>query len=220
MRRALLIAAALAVALPGLADAQPRRPRREPRVEIGGGGGLAGGLDLGARDANLRSNSVANTPFRLFSTGTALNPAAAVEVRLGYRLTRRLTVEGSLGVARPTLTSSLSADVENAPPVEASETLTEYVIEGGGLWQLSTNTRRRWTPFVSGGGGVTRHVHEGRTLIESGVDGYAGGGLLYRWRPRAGLRLDGRVRFLSGGIADGQGVLPRGALTGSVFVTF
>ena len=73
---------------------------------------------------------------------------------------------------------------------------------------------------MSGGAGVARHVHDGQTLIESGVDGYAGGGILYALSPRVGLRLDGRVHFLNGGIAEGQGVSPRGALTGSIFVAF
>jgi hypothetical protein len=74
--------------------------------------------------------------------------------------------------------------------------------------------------IVSGGGGVARHVYDGNTLIESGVDGYAGGGLVYALSPRAGLRLDGRVHFLSGGVAEGQGVSPRGALSGGIFFTF
>jgi opacity protein-like surface antigen len=219
--RLLLFVVALLAVMPAPADAQARRTApRQPRIEVGVGAGFLGGLALGERDASLRSNNTTATPFRLFATDTKLDPVVGLEVRLGYRTTPRLTVEGTLGFARPTLTSSLSADAEGAAPVEATTTLTEYVITGGALWKLSVNPRRRWTPFVSGGAGVARHVHDGQTLIESGVDSYVGGGILYALNPRVGLRADGRVHFLKGGIAEGQGVSPRGALSGSVFVLF
>jgi hypothetical protein len=220
MRRLVLTACALIAAVPSLADAQARRPRLPPRIEVGIGGGVAGGLELGERDATLRANSVNPAPFRLFSSDTRLERAAFVDVRLGYRVTPRLIVEGTLGVARPRLTSSLSADVENAAPVEASTTLTEYVITAGAAWRFSTSPRRRWAPFVSGGAGVARHVHDGRVLVENGIDGYAGGGVIYSFGSRSGLRLDGRVHLLNGGVAEGQGVSPRGALSGSIFVAF
>jgi hypothetical protein len=214
IRRAFVVCALLAVA--PAAFAQPRLPR----VEVGVGGGIMGGLSLGERDATLTSTGTTSSPIRLFSTETSLGPAAVLDIRLGYQLTRRLMVEGLLSVGRPTLTTSLANDVENAPAVEATTSLTEYVVTGGAAWRLSMNPRRRWVPFVSGGGGVARHVYEGRALIESGVDVYAGGGILHALSARTGLRLDGRVHYLREGIADGQGVLPRAALSGSIFVKF
>jgi hypothetical protein len=223
--RAVLAACALIVLVPAAAGAQagrqaPRRPVTPPRVEIGIGAGIAGGLNLGERDATLGSNNTNQTPFRLFATRTRVEPSPFVDVRLGYRLTPRLTVEGTLAFARPHLTSSLSEDVEDAAAVEATSALTEYLIDAGALWRLSASTRRRWSPFVSGGLGVARHVHDGKALIESGIGGYVGGGLLYSLGARSGLRVDGRVRFLNGGLAEGQGVLRRGTLSGSIFVAF
>lgn len=202
-------------ALPASADAQIPR-----RLEVGAGVSFAGGLALAERDASLLSNDTTGSPYRLFSSATRIEPAPGLEVRLGYRLSARLTIEGTLAVARPQLTSSLGNDVENAAGVDASNTLTEYVIDGGVLWRLSTNTRRRGTPFVSGGAGVARHVHEEQTLIESALDSYAGGGLLYAFGPRSGLRVDGRLHILNGGIAAGRGASPRGVLSGSFFVAF
>jgi hypothetical protein len=34
------------------------------------------------------------------------------------------------------------------------------------------------------------------------------------------VRLDARLHLLSGGVAEGAGVSPRGVLTGGIFVTF
>ena len=228
MTRALLVLLALAVMAPPAAAQTRRAPARPPaprRIELGIGGGLAGGLSLGSRDASLLSNNTSGSPFRLFSTDTRLAPAAVVEGRVGYRWTPRLMLEATMTVGWPQLTTALSADAENAPSVDATESVTEYVITGGAVWRFAS-PRRRWTPFVSGGAGVARDVHDGQSLIESGVDSYVGGGLIYPLgssraaAPRSGLRLDARLHLLSGGIVEGAGLSPRGAITGSIFVTF
>jgi hypothetical protein len=92
---------------------------------------------------------------------------------------------------------------------------------------LSTAARRRWIPFVTGGAGLARHVHEGRVLVENGVSGYAGAGVLYGFgapRPpaarRTGVRFDARLQFLQDGIATGAGVSPRVVATAGAFVAF
>ena len=227
MTRPLLVLLALAVMAPPAAaqsrpstPARPARPPAQRRVELGIGGGVAGGLSLGSRDASLTSNNTSGSPFRLFSTDTTLAPCAVLEGRLGYRLTPRFTLDGTITIGRPELTTSLSADAESAPSVDATERVTEYVVTGGVSWRLTRNTRRGWVPFVSGGAGVARHVHDGQSLIESGVDTYFGGGVLRQLSPRTGVRADGRLHLLRGGLAEGAGVTPRGALTGSIFVTF
>jgi len=224
-----LAPAALAAALllpPAPASAQARRTSF-PRVEVGGGGGVAGAVSLGARDANLLTNNAAGSPFRLFATATRLQPAAVVEVRLGYRATPRLTTEGRLTVGRPSLRVSLSADAENAAPVEAASTLTEYVIEGGATWRLAGD-QRRWIPFASGGAGMARHVYDGRTLAETAVSGYAGAGTLYALGSarvpagarRSGLRFDVRLHLMHGGLAEDAGLASRVAATASIFLAF
>lgn len=226
MTRPLLVLLALALTAPPAAaqsrpspSARTTRPPAQRRVELGFGGGVAGGLSLGSRDASLTSNNTSGSPFRLFSTETTLAPAAVLEGRLGYRLTPGFTLDGTITIGRPELTTALSADAESAPSVDATERVTEYVVTGGVSWRLTRNTRR-WTPFVSGGAGVARHVHDGQSLIESGVDTYFGGGVLRQLSPRTGVRVDGRLHLLSGGLAEGAGLTPRGALTGSIFVTF
>ena len=225
VRRAAAVVLLAAAVTP--AAAQGRGAASFPRAEAGGGGAVAGAVSLGDRDANLLTNNAAGTAFRLFATATELRTAAAAEVRLGYRLTPRLTAEGRLTFSRPSLRVSISSDAEAAAPVEASSRLTEYVIEGGALWRLSTEARRRWIPFVNGGAGVARHVHEANVLAENGVSGYAGAGALYAiGAPRTpaarqtGLRFDARLQLLHGGIADGAGLSTRVVATAGAFLTF
>jgi hypothetical protein len=213
MTRGWLAAPVVILLMPWPASAQRR-------VELGIGGGVAGGVSLGSIDAELTSNNTSGTPFRLFSAETRMAPAAVLEGHVGYRATPRLTIEGVLTVGRPDLTTSLSADAESAPNVEARETLTEYVVTAGASWRFWNSPRRRWAPFVSGGAGVARHVHAGPSLIESGADGYVGGGLVHQMSMRTGLRVDGRLHLLSGGLAEGSDVSPRGTITGSIFLAF
>jgi hypothetical protein len=73
---------------------------------------------------------------------------------------------------------------------------------------------------VSGGAGVTLNVHEGRSLIESGVDGYVGAGLVHQLSARTGLHVDARLHLLSGGIAESADLSTRGTVTAGLFVTF
>lgn len=228
MTRTLLVLLVLGVMVsPAAAQSRgaPARPTAPRRVELGIGGGMAGGLSLGTRDAELLSNNTAGSPFRLFSSDARLAPAPVIEGRLGYRVTPRLMLEAAVTVGWPELTTSLTDDAESAPDVDATESVTEYVITGGAVWRFG-GPRRRWTPFVSGGAGVARHVHDGGTLAENGVDVYGGGGVIYRLgssraaTSRTGLRLDGRLHVFSGGVAEGHGASPRGVLSGSMFVTF
>jgi hypothetical protein len=222
----LAAAAAILVAASAAPASAQGRAAASPRLEIGGGGGVAGAVTLDDRDANLLGNNAAGSPFRLFATASELRPAAAGEVHVGYRVTPRLTAEGRLTFSRPSLRVSLSSDVENAASSDATSHLTEYVVEGGARWRLSSDTRR-WIPFVSGGAGVARHVHEERVLVENGVSGYAGGGLLRMLGSartpaarRAGLRFDVRLQLLQGGIVEGAGVSPRIVATAGAFLAF
>lgn len=219
---AVVVACVLVPPAPALAQA---RPSSSPRIEVGGGGGVIGGIDLGGREATLLSNDATGTPFRLFATDTRVRPAAHVEVRLGYRVSPRLTADARLTVSRPELRVSLSGDAENAAAVDATNNLTEYVLEGGAMWRLASDARRRWIPFVSGGAGVVRHVHDGRALVEDAAEGYAGGGALYTFGPsstvrRTGIRFDLRVQMLHGGLVEGAGVSSRVLASASAFVAF
>ena len=50
------------------------------------------------------------------------------------------------------------------------------MFDGGVTWQPPINMGRALAPFVSGGAGYLRQLHEDRTLVETGQLYYAGGG--------------------------------------------
>ncbi len=184
------------------ASAQPR----EPRFELSAGGLFAGGYDLTGASANLVRNQSGGGDFAIFNTDTRAESAPGFEVRAGWRLTPRFTVEGGLVVGRPRLASRLSGDVEGAPDVTISEDLSQYIIDASVTAALGSFSGGRIVPFVRAGAGHLRELHEDNTLLETGQAYHAGGGLT-AWlgeRRRLGLRIDGRMYFLRGGIDFGK----------------
>jgi hypothetical protein len=198
----------------------------EGRFEIAGGGGLFTNSSLGARDANLRANDTQASPFRLFSSETQLAKAPFVEARIGYRIARRFDLDGRVTFSRPELRTSLSADAESAPAIMAVERLDHYLIEAGILFMLDELRFGSTMPFVSGGAGYVRQLHEGLTLIDQGSDYYIGGGVKHRLVTRArarlkavGLQAEARLRVMIGDVVF-DGAVPRLGISGSLFVGF
>jgi hypothetical protein len=224
--RLVAIAIALIAALP--ATAQTRDAVPTGRVEVDAGGGWLGGASLGSDDANLRAATATATPFRLFSVDTRLHSAPTFHVKAGFLLTRRFGVEGGLTLGHPELRASVSDDRESAPPIAVAERIDQYSIDASVIVMIRELAfGRRTLPFVSGGAGYLRQLHEGQTVVEQGRVFHAGGGLKH-WlvaRDRgfihgAGLRVDARLYLISGGIAFDEGPRPHGAISGSVFVSF
>ncbi len=91
-----------------------------------------------------------------------------------------------------------------------SSTLAQITIEGGALIEVATLRlpAGNLVPFVDGGGGYLRQVHEDRVLIETGRTIYAGAGV--KWRSsvvkprglvqRLVLRADARVVSRTAGV--------------------
>ena len=216
----------LVFALPVYAQTPDQRPVR--RVEVDAGGGWLGGAGLGSADANLRAGDAAQQPFRLFSTRSRFAPAPTVHVRAGVAFNRRIGVEGGLTMSRPDIRTSVSADVEGAPPITIAEQIDQYAIDAGVIVMLNElRVGERTVPFASAGAGYVRQLHEGQSLVEQGLVYHAGGGvkhwLLARDRgfiSAAGLRADARVYLMSGGIAFEDRARPHAAVSGSVFVAF
>jgi hypothetical protein len=184
----------------------PRAAAAQPRLDVTISGAWWDGYDLGDRRASISGpQTPTGSPVTLFDTRTTILSGPGAELRLGWRVLRGVYAEATGGLGANRLESRIDGDIEQAPAITVSSTLTQITVEGGGLVELTSHRVRagRVVPFVSGGAGYLRQVHEARVLIETGRTLYVGGGL--KWHsdavhPRGVLqRLTGRadVRFVS-----------------------
>lgn len=197
---------ALLGAFSGTAEAQgsPEFPRRHS-LEIAVGGAFLGGVDFGSIDATLNANQTPRAPYTLFETSSALSHAAAFEGRVAYHFTRVFSLEGVFGYARPSIETTISGDVEGVPTTIARERLSQFVVDVSGVVHLRHVKTGRAVPFVFGGAGYLRELHEADLVGESGHTYHLGGGLKLPLLMRRGfvrslgLRVDARALFRSGG---------------------
>ena len=180
---------------------------RPHSLEIAAGVSWFGGVTLGTGSADLTKNQTPPSPYPIFKTDSSVASAAGFDGRLAFALTRQFAIEGGFSYAAPTLETRVSADVEGAPSVTATERLSQYGIDGSVVlhltrWQMGP----RAVPFVYGGAGYLRQAHERDVLVATGHEFHVGGGLKYVFsRGRGflkdlGIRADARVSFRSGGV--------------------
>ena len=222
-----VLAAALAQSLlASWASAQPRPAVRRDRFEASFGGLWIGGAALGSTQADLRSNNVTPTPFRLFTAETEARSAPGLDARVGYWLTPSLLAEAGFVRARPELSTAISADAEGAAALTVAERIDQYFIDANVVWLLDSFRFGGTVPFVSGGAGYLRQLHEGRTLVETGQVYQVGAGIRHPlltaggWVRSLGLRVHGRVYVLRDGVQLEDNARTHGAITGAVYVTF
>lgn len=207
------------------AAAQQRTVPRAPRLEISAGAGFLGGSSLGTADADLRGRS--NQPFQLFDTSSRIRGSVPLEVRLDFLLGPRY-VFGIRGAwSRPELETSVTGDFESAPPVTVVERVDQYSLDLGLLVNLRQVRTGSLVPFISGGAGYVGAVHEGLTLLESGISFRGGGGVKYplvmqrRGRIKGvGLRADAALVVMTSGLAAESDATRQLAATGSVYFSF
>ena len=177
------------------------------RINVSAGVKWTGETSAGSMDATETAPTPAR--YRLFATQTALVPSTGVDTAVGVRVTRAIEAELSAGYAVSDLRTRIRSDAESIPDAEAVEAVSQLSLEASllahfGRWALFG----RATPFVSAGGGYLRHVHEGRTLAETGTIYHAGGGVTLPLRSSGrgllkgtGLRADARAVVRKGGAA-------------------
>jgi hypothetical protein len=200
-------ALAPALAVPVRAQAADAPTLRTHRVTASGGLTWSGGYPAGDATAILRTNSIGiPAPFTLFAASSDVESAAGAEGRVGFTLTPSFAIEGGVAFAQPRISVSISGDPETLAQVLAGEQVQQYVFDGGVVWQAPIRLGPRMRPFLTGGAGYVRQLHEERTLVESGTIIYAGTGIRY-WlaggngRSRSfGLRGDVRLNVRRGGI--------------------
>lgn len=173
--------------------------------EASGGVTYSGGYDLGSASAEETRNTGTGTgPFVLFTAESRVKPAAGLQGRLGVYLAPSASIEGGVQFARPTVSSRLSDDAESAADVTATETLTRIVSHGSLVLHLTgmSFAGGKGVPFLLGGAGYIRELHEKNEVVETGHEYHAGAGVNVWFGPgkhRLGLRGDFGVSRRSGG---------------------
>jgi hypothetical protein len=216
-RRVLLLAAILAIGSPEPATGQARTGTFQmsapaPRGgswEVGGGIVYVGGVDFGEVRATLTGNT-GRGPFDQFTTDTRLQPAVGLQGRVGYYFSPTVSIEGGVRFSKPTLRVEITGDTEGGPDTVAEEDLSSYVFDGSLLLHFTGLAfgGGRAIPFVSGGAGYIRDLHEQDELVETGTEYHAGGGIKIWFgdgRRRFGLRGEAGVSIRDGGFDLGDG---------------
>jgi hypothetical protein len=204
-----LLAAVLLAAAPAAARAQvlpgPTDAPRGGSWEIGGGVLWTGGFDLDTLDATLTANAGNDAePFTLFGVDGRVKGVAGLQGRLGFYLSRALSVEGSVRFTRPVVSMDVSGDAEDAPNATLEETMSRYVFDGSLVFHLTgaAFAGGRAVPFLMGGAGYVRELHEANELVETATEYHAGGGVKIWFgagRRRLGVRGDVGVSIRDGG---------------------
>jgi hypothetical protein len=205
-----LLFACVVLCGPAVTSAQEAPALPAHRSTISVGLSLTGGYPAGSGSAELRANAVGTLtppPFTLFRADTAFDSGRGVELRVGYTLTRTLSIELENEVSQPRLTLAIAGDAEAGPQVLPGERITQFLIGGSAVWQISqAPLGRRARPYVTAGAAHLRQLHEDRTEILTGLVYHAGGGVRYWLGPadRAhrplGIRAELTARVRRGGI--------------------
>jgi hypothetical protein len=218
---ACLLAAAGDVSAQGSAMRRP--PRGPGRIELTAGGMWSPGFETGSRTAELTRGGRSD-PFDLLTSDGDVNGFPGVHARIGFYVTPAISIEGGVRLAKPQLSYRLGGDAESAADETATETLSHYVFDGSLSFHLlhASFAQGKGVPFISGGGGHIRELHEGNQLVETGLEFHLTGGVKYWFgtgRRRAGLRAEGGVSVREKGFdpREGTRALPI-VLAGATFL--
>jgi hypothetical protein len=201
--------AAVATMVTSAAATHAQQPRTvgPKEVTVSGGVAVATGYRIGDLTATWRRNTLgAPQPFTLLRAESELGRAVGFEGRVGVGLARAWAVEVGGSYSTADLGVTVSSDSEVADGAFASERVTQFVVDVSGLYQLPFPIGRRVRPYVLGGAGYLRQLHEGRVSVETGRTMHAGGGLQYwlhpggRRRDGVGVRAEARYVRRSGGV--------------------
>ncbi len=190
------------------AQAQEAPDLRAHRLLLDGGVVWSGSYAIGDSTAQLRGNAAGTSPppFTLFSASSEVGSVTSVVARVGFTLTPRLVLEGGATFGTPRVPVAMSRDPEASPQRLEGEQLKQYLFDAAVVWHLPMRWGARVRPFVIGGAGYLRQLHEERTLVETGQVYYGGLGVRHWLRGGSGaaravgLRGDVRANVRRGGI--------------------
>jgi hypothetical protein len=134
--------------------------------------------------------------------------SVGTELRLGFRLTPRISAEVAGGWSRVTFETSVTGDTEGAASTSATLAASRFLVGGAAIVRLGPRGKRE--TYVLGGVSWLREAADlaAGGLYEDGTLTEAGGGmkiwLLDRAKGRVkrlGIRIEGRVGVRTGGIS-------------------
>ena len=217
----------MVAAWPGSAAAQLWIGSGAPRagsVEITGGIVSLAGFDMGSRSAEQTRNVTtgapgASDPFALFAARSRLASAPGAQLGIGVYLSPSISIDTGVQYGRLSLSSMVSGDAEQASDLTADESITRYVFVGSLVLHLPrlSFAAGRGVPFVSGGGGYLRELHERNEFVETGREYHATAGVKLWFgtgRRRFGVRADVGASLRNGGIdfQSGRRTVPTGGV--------
>jgi hypothetical protein len=177
------------------------------RWSIAGGLAWTGSYPIGDSTADLLQNAPGNPPpaFPLFRTKSSFESTPGIEGRFGFAIASRLTVEVGGAYSKPQIGVEISEDREGDATSFDGETIAQYVVDVSALWELPFNPTARLRPYVIGGGGYLRQLHDERTVVETGQLFHFGAGARVFLRGASaghpfGVRADLQATFRRNGI--------------------
>ena len=196
------------VAIARPASAQDGPALAPLRFVLSAGVIAGGGYAVGDQTAELRRNATGNpAPLPFFRTESTFEGSQGFDARVDFALTRSWAVEVGAAYSTPRLGVTVAADSEADPGIQLAEEVSQYSVDVSGLWHLPwPSLGRRARPYVIGGGGYLRQLHEDRLVAETGGLLHVGGGVWLWFRGEAaaaraiGLRAEARLVRRSGGI--------------------
>ena len=202
-----MLAVVLAMGIPVSAAAQPAAPvSRDRQIELSLGGTFAAPAPAGSGSASLITPGGSN--LDVFDLESTYGIGYGAEANLGFRVGPRLVIEAVGAWTRTTARTEVSDDVESAPGLTLTETISRGSVEGALRVQIGGGATA-W--FVRGSGGWMRELAGGNSLVQNGYVFSAGGGLR-RWLrengsgsvKRIGVRIEGRLVMFTRGIEFGS----------------
>jgi hypothetical protein len=239
MRRAGLVALTALIATVGEAAAQPAVPPgpdsapaalRPGHVVIGIGGAWIGVDAVGGVRAETRASAVGTTSppgFGLFDTDSRVGAAPAGEATVTMAVTPSWAVEVRGAMGRPTLTTTITDDVEATGAFTATSEIAEYAVDASVLYQPAwAAVGRNVRGYLLAGGGYLRQLYDRDALVETGSTMHVGAGA--RWwitgghgsGVAVGLTGDIRWMFRRDGITFEDGTRSLPAIAVRAFVGF
>lgn len=199
-----MLACALLTLVPAVAVAQPYVGSATPHKgswEVGGGVTWTGGYGAGEPVDATEPRPGSTTPLTLFTVSGRVLSVPGARAHVGIFLSNRVSVEAAVEYNRPVLRVHVTNDFESAADTDTEEAITSYLAGGSLLYHFGEG---RLVPFVSGGAGYLRQLHEGNADLLTGTEIHGGGGLKY-WlgtgTRRFGLRVDAALSARSKTVA-------------------